>query len=178
MNFLYKEKKQNEQGILSATKPKETILNINTNKQTELKTILKQKKKITIYIEDKKYFVEHSTAFALGLINTRAIMLDNPRLVEISYDVHNKLCKNNDIEINYVQVENKKQKLRVFVSSSSYYIENSAAYSLGLLTVEEFNNSDEKYYFISESMLPVFKNKYDVEMVALNLFEEKNSKSK
>lgn len=81
---------------------------INLNQQTQLKTKLKQKKKIIIYKQEKKYFVEHATAFALGLINTRAIMLDNPNLIEISYEMHNRLCQNDEIEINYISLENKK----------------------------------------------------------------------
>lgn len=174
MNYMYKEKERKDQGVYSTTKPKQVTLNINSNQNSQLKTILKQKKKINVYVENEKYFVEHATAFALGLINTRAIMLEKPKLVEISYDIHNKLCKNDEIEIEYISIKNEKAKLKVFVNGSSYCIEKGAAYSLGLLTVEEFNNSDEKYYYITESMLPVLKDKYEVEIYSLNLNEELN----
>ena len=42
-------------------------------------TKLKQKKIIKIYVKEDKHYIEHSTAYALGLINTRAIMLDKPK---------------------------------------------------------------------------------------------------
>lgn len=176
MDYMYKKEQEKSHSILSATKPKEPILSVNSNQKEQLKTVLKQKKKIIVYVKDKKYFVEHATAFALGLINTRAIMLDEAKLVEISYDIHNKLVATEDIEIEYLALDVKKEKLKVFVNESSYYIENSSAFSLGLLTVEEFNNVTEKYYCISESMLPFLQSKYDVEMYALNLFEDKNNK--
>lgn len=176
MNYMYKNNQEKSHSILSATKPKEPILSVNIIQKEQLKTVLKQKKKIIVYVKDKKYFIEHATAFALGLINTRAIMLDETKLVEISYDIHNKLIAKDDIEIEYLALEVKKEKLRVFVNEASYYIENSAAFSLGLLTVEEFNNANEKYYCITETMLPFLQSKYDVEMYALNLFEDKNNK--
>ena len=171
MNLKNRENKENEWGILSTTKPKNNILSIN-KKQSELKTNLRQMKKIIVYKKDEKYFVEHATAFALGLINTRSIMFDKPKLVEISYDIHNKLCQNEEIEIEYSLLKNEKEKLKVFINSSSYCIETGAAYALGLLTVEEFNNSTENYYYINESMLNDFREKYEVEIYALNLYEE------
>lgn len=178
MKYIYGQKKEKNQGILSATRPRDTVLKVESNYETQLKTILRQKKKITIYEENKKYFVEHATAYALGLINVRAIMLDNPKLIEINYDMHNKLCKNDEIEIDYILLESKKQKLRVFFDGSSYYIENSAAFALGLLTVEEFSNINETYYCIMESMLTFLEKKYDIEMCSVKLFEETQKKHK
>ena len=172
---LYKRPKEN-QGILSTVKPREPILNIQNQQKQQLQTKLHQKKRIVIYVDNNKYYVEHSTAFALGIINTRAVMLDTPKLVEISYDIHNKLKNNNEIEIEYVVQKREKPKLRVFISSSSYYLENSAAYALGLLTVEEFNSVESKYYCIPEKFLIDLNQNYDVEMHSLYLYEEKNNR--
>lgn len=175
MNLL--NKKPNNQGILSATRPASTVLDINYKQNSNgLQTKLHQKKKIVVYLKEQKYFVEHSAAFALGIINTRAIMLDKPKLIEISYDTHNKLSGNGEIEIEYFNLENKKPKLKVYVDNSSYCIDISTAYTLGLLTVEEFNNFESKYYYISELYVPELKKEYDVEIYSLSLKEEINSK--
>lgn len=178
MNYMYKEKHEQNQGVLSATRPKEPILNVRYKQENQLKTKLKQKKKIIIYKENGKYFVEHAAAYALGLTNVRAIMLEKPKLVEISSGIHNKLCANDEIEIEYVVLENKKDKLKVFVDGSSFYVENGAAYALGLMTVEDFNNADGNYYYISETLLPILNEKYDIEMHSIKLFEESNEKSR
>ena len=103
-------------------------------------------------------------------------MLDKPKLIEISYDAHNKLYGNGEIEIEYFNLENKKPKLKVYVDNSSYCIDISTAYALGLLTVEEFNNFESKYYYISELYVPELKKEYDVEIYSLSLKEEINSK--
>ena len=47
------------------------------------------------------------------------------------------------------------------------------AYALGILTIEEFGDSLEKYYYITEDMLPSLRKKYDVEICSLKLFESK-----
>ena len=52
---------------------------------------LQHRMKINIYEDNGKYYVEHSAAFALGLIEVRSIMLDNPNYVELPEDIHTKL---------------------------------------------------------------------------------------
>lgn len=176
MELLYNEKKEQSQGVLSAVRPEEPILNINYKKETELQTVLRQKKQLTIYIEDNKYFVEHAAAYALGIVNTRSIMLENPKMVEISYEVHAKLSNNDELEIQYVNVVREKQKLKIFYDGLSFCIESSAAYALGLLTVEEFNNLNTGYYYIDEQILANLKSNYDVEMSSLKISEDNNNK--
>ena len=176
MSLMYKQKEQqnNSQSLLTL-RPKEKT-NVTYNQRTQLQTKLIQKQRITVYVEENKYFVEHATAYALGLVNVRAVMLDKPKLVEINSNVHNKLRAAEELEINYVSIENKKQKLRVFADQGSYCVEIGAAYALGLINVEELNNSEEEYYYISEELLFYIKKQYDVEMYALKLFEESHKK--
>jgi len=175
MIFKSKEEKKNNQGLLSATRPNNVKLNIKTEQNLGYQTRLKQKKQIKIYVDNEKYFVEHSTAYALGLINTRAIMLNKPKLIEISSDMHNKLKNNEEIDIEYVKVEHK-SKLKVYVDEKSYCIDNSAAYSLGFMTVEEFNNSESNYYYINNSLLEELKKNYEIEIHSLNLTNIMNDK--
>ena len=166
---LYKEKENKyENSILSATKPKETSLKTGLETNFQLQTRLKQKSIIKIYVDENKYYVEHSAAFALGLIKTRAIMMDNPKLIEISSEVHNKLKANDLIEIEYIKIE-KKQPLKIYIDGSRYCIDNSAAYSLGFLNVEQFNSPESNYYYISEDVLNNLKEKFNVEFYSLNL---------
>ena len=165
---LFKDKNEYENSVLSATRPKETILKIDLKSNYQLQTRLKQKSIIKIYIDENKYYVEHSAAFALGLIKTRAIMLDNPKLIEISSEVHNKLKSNDSIEIEYIRVE-RKQSLKIYTNGSQYCIDNSAAYALGFLNVEEFNNPESDYYYISEDVLNNLKKKFNIEFYSLNL---------
>lgn len=168
MNLFKDKKNEYENSVLSATRPKETILKTDLKGNSQLQTRLKQKSIIKIYIDENKYYVEHSAAFALSLIKTRAIMLDKPKLIEISSEVHNKLKSNDSIEIEYIRVE-KKQPLKIYIDGSQYCIDNSAAYSLGFLSVEQFNNPESNYYYISEDILNNLKEKFNVEFYSLNL---------
>ena len=77
-------------------------------KETELKPKFKEplKMKIVIYSEDDKYFVNHFTAYALGLKSTRTVMLDQPKLFAISLDTLKELQSNNNLEIEYKLLKN------------------------------------------------------------------------
>ena len=163
MNLLTRE---NEKSLLSAIRPV-SKLQTDIAVKSQLQTKLRQKSIIKIYIADNKYYVEHSAAHALGLINTRAIMLDSPKLIEISSDIHNKLKSNVDMEIEYIKIE--KKPLKVFADDTKFCITNSAAYALGLLTVEEFNNSSNEYYYISNILLEALRRDYNVEIESLNI---------
>ena len=96
--------------------------------------------------------------------------------MEINYDIHNKLKNNKEFEIEYIVQKLDKPKLKVFILDSSYYIENSAAFALGLLSVEEFNSATSKYYYIPEEFLAKLKENYEIEIYSKNLYEEKTNK--
>lgn len=102
-------------------------------------------------------------------------MLDKPKLIEITSEVYNKLKANDTIEIEYINIK-KKQTLKVYVSNSQYCIDNSAAYALGFLTIEEFNNSENNYYYISNKVIDNLKEKYDIEFYSLNLEQYSSNK--
>lgn len=173
---LFKEKNRvNENNVLSATRPIVSILKVSGETKTQLQTRLKQKSIIKIYINENRYYVEHSVAYALGLIKTRAIMMDNPKLIEITCDIHSKLKSNDNIEIEYIKVL-KKQSLKVYVDGINYCINTSAAYALGFLTVEEFNNAESQYYYINIEILETLKNSFNVELYSLNLLKETSNK--
>lgn len=176
MNIYKNEKNKENQGILSATVPQKPILNTKSQQKVQLQTKLCQKKKIVIYKKENKYYVNHSTAYALGIVNTRAIMLEKPKLVEINYDIHNKLKNNKEFEIEYIVQKLDKPKLKIFILDSSYYVENSAAFALGLISVEEFNSATSKYYYIPEKFLATLKENYEIEIYSKNLYEEKTNK--
>ena len=165
---------RNNGAILSATRPSNTSLRNDINNVSDLKTKLETKSKILIYDIEGKFYVEHATAYALNLIKTRAIMLDKPKLIELPIDIHNKLKVMSNVEIEYKKII-KKPKLKVYVSNSNYFIDSSAAYSLGLLSDEEFANIQNNYYYIDSSVIEVFKEKFDIEFNALSLEKEKSN---
>lgn len=165
---------RNNSSILSTTRPSDISLKNNMNNTSGLKTRLETKSKILIYDIEGKFYVEHATAYALNLVNTRAIMLDKPKLIELPVDIHNKLKTMSNGEIEYKKII-KKPKLKVYVSNSNYFINSSAAYSLGLLSDEEFANIQNNYYYIDSSMIEVFKEKFDIEFNALGLEKEQSN---
>lgn len=176
MNLFKENKIERDRGILSATKPNEPILKTGFETKTQLQTKLKQKSIIKIYVNDNKYYVEHSTAYALGLIKTRAIMMDKPKLVEITSEIHNKLKANDSMEIEYIIMEKKRQPLKVYVDGTKYCIDASSAYALGFLTVEDFSNVESQYYYITEEIFNILKEKFDIEFHSLNLEQYSSGK--
>ena len=66
--------------------------------------------------------------------------------------------------------------LKVYVDSSQYCIDNSAAYALGFLNVEQFNSADGNYYYISEDILNSLKEKFNIEYYFLKLEQYSSNK--
>ncbi len=132
--------------------------------ETKLKQILK------VYVSsDKRKFIDKAAAYALKMINVRAIMLeDSDQLIEITDRQLEGLSKKN-IEIQYQNVENSyippKQNINVYYEGIEYYIEPSAAYALGLITIENWNAMGNSLYRVSENLLMFLKNKYDVKLL-------------
>lgn len=178
MSLLFNQKQEIKSSTnrLSVARPQQQTLNLNREQQVPLKTKTSQKMKVIIYMNNGKYFVAHATAYALGLINTRAVMLDNPKLVEITQEMHNRLKSNPNITIEYVE-KVQKQKLKVFVEENRYYIETSAAYALGLLSLEKFSSVSEKKYYIDGSLLTSLKDIYDIEFHSASITEDNDLKN-
>lgn len=182
MLFKEEEKKKNtgllsvdnlttDKGLLSTNTTKKPKMKNETKSKTVLHTRLQLKQKIIIYKKDNKYYVEHATAFALGLTKIRTVMLEKPKLVEISSATVKKLEDDKNIDVEFKDITNNKQKIKVYIDSSQFCIDIASAYALKLINDEEFFYSKDKYYYINDSILEFLKSNYDVEMYSLKLKE-------
>ena len=79
----------------------------NTNAQT--KTKLRQKRKLLVYKKDGKFYIDNSAAYALKLTNVRAIMTENPHLIEVGIEALYRFQNNEDIEILYQELDKDKE---------------------------------------------------------------------
>lgn len=163
------EKKNNDKMSLSKnlTRPAQKLeLKTKTVSNFQLKSIL------LVYISDNnRKFIDKSAAYALDLTNVRAIMInDGLNLFEIS-DSQLAMLKNRGFELKYRQISSKdapkRGSIKVFFDGIDYYIELSAAYSLGLINVENFYGMDQQFYKISENILVFLNNKYDVDKITM-----------
>ena len=164
LKYLSQTRFKETSSLLSATRQTEQ-LSLQKNTSKELKTILKTKKILKVYIEAEtnKKFVDAVAAYALGFSKVRAIMTGDTRYKEITNDVINKL-KERDYEIEYINLPKKeKQKIQVFYTDNKYYIGLGAAYALGYIEVKEFNNSKEMYGPLLEKQLESIKYNFIVE---------------
>lgn len=156
---------------------------LNTNLKTKSQSNVEhqQKMKIKVYLtDDSRIFIDRATAYALGLAETRSLMLETNQKTEIT-DRHLEIFKaRENLEIEYEKlIVNKeipiKPKIEVFVDNIDYYISISAAYSLGLINVEVFNNMPNELYKVSDNLLVFLKNKYEVLYTEI---ENQNKKSR
>lgn len=170
MSLLNRYNKNTGNCVLSATRPSVSKLIVNATVSKPLKTMLKQRMVIKIYVDESKNkkYVEHSTAYALGLIKTRAVMLEKPHLVEITDAIFNKLESDSRYRIDKIIIENK-QPLKVYVDGDNYFIDISAAYALNLLGIEDFQKAEDKYYYITKELLEKLSSQYNIEKYAMGL---------
>ena len=101
---------------------------------------------------------------------TRENERNNRGLLSVTRPVS--ILQTNTIE--YIKIE--KKPLKVFADDTKFCITNSAAYELGLLTVEEFNNSSNEYYYIGPTFLEALRRDYNVEIESLNVNKETENK--
>lgn len=168
--MILKDKKQEQiqNNILSVSrnleKPKLDI-KLSTNTQIQ-NTALKLKKKIDVYENDSRLYISRAAAYALGFINTRAIMInESNQLFAITRDQMQKI-RDNDYEINLIRYEipeQSKQGILVFVSEDKMYISVSSAYSIGLIDVETFSSTSHNLYEINENTFNYINNNFRVE---------------
>lgn len=167
---MLKNKKQEptQNNILSLSRnlerPKlDTKLSINTRTQSSTSRL---KKVLDVYENDSGLYISKAAAYSLGLINTRAIMLqDTNQLFQITKEQLEKI-KHNDYEINIIKQEineQTKQEIQVFTSEDRMYIFSASAYALGLIDVETFNSTSRNLYEINENIFNYINNKYRVE---------------
>lgn len=116
-------KKQIEQRQLLSTKSpslrtdtvlrtkSETALKTNTthtNQTTKIKSRLKRK--LMVYKKDGKFYIDNSAAYALKLTNVRAVMTENPHLIEIGIETLYRFQNNEGIEIEYQELDKDKKR--------------------------------------------------------------------
>lgn len=88
----------------------ETALKTNTthtNQTTKTKSRLKRK--LMVYKKDGKFYIDNSAAYALKLTNVRAVMTENPHLIEIGIETLYRFQNNEDIEIEYQELDKDKE---------------------------------------------------------------------
>lgn len=158
--YNYKgKKKADESNLLSLSRNlrrDQVQLNVNKQKtdnskglQSSLKSILE------VYLKDNKKFINYSAAYALGLVNTRAIMLQKTnKLFEVSDSLLEKI--KNKVEIKYIKLQEEKverQSIQIFLDEDgNQFISSSAAFALSIIDVEVFWNSDSSYYQINDNI--------------------------
>ena len=159
-------------------------LGINSKTQSQNNNIqFQQKMKLKVYLsDDGRIFIDKSAAYHLGYVDVKAIMLNNIQKVEITDRQLSQIKARENIEIEYEKlVSNKeipeKPKIEVFIDNIDYYIAPSAAYALNLIPVERFNYmaDNKELYKISENLLVLLKNKYNVQYTEI---DNQNKKSK
>ena len=90
-------------------------------------------------------------------------MLDTPKYYEITDDIISKVRLRGD-EVIFVTLPLKREKLKLYYDSeNSFYIDNSAAYSIGLINVDEFYQSSAIFYGpLSFKEIEILKSKYEI----------------
>lgn len=88
----------------------QTILKTNMTRLAETtRTKSRLKKKLLVYKKDDKFYINHTVAYSLKLINVRAVMTENPHLVEVGLETLYKFQNNEDIEIEYEELNKEKE---------------------------------------------------------------------
>lgn len=80
----------------------------HTNQTTKIKSRLKIK--LMVYKKDGKFYIDNSAAYALKLTNVRAVMTENPHLIEIGIETLYRFQNNEDIEIEYQELDKDKKR--------------------------------------------------------------------
>ena len=172
--MLYNKKENNNKftisNNLSATKPS---LQTETQQTNQPQRNFAQKQILLVYVNDDRFYIQRSSAYALGIINTRAIMVNGPDdLIEISKEKLAVVSSRDNIELKFEKITLEKkvperQKIKIYKENLNHYIDMSAAYALGLISLENFNAMSGELYPISDNYLVFLQNKYDVEFQEL-----------
>ena len=107
--YLYGNKKSKEvtgNNILSTKRPKDTILKAGYESSLDPQTRLKQKSIIKVYQDGTKNYIEHSTAYALGLLTVEEFNNPKSDYYYITEEKINSLSNMYDIEYYSLNLEN------------------------------------------------------------------------
>lgn len=157
-------KKQIEQGqLLSTRRPS---LRTNTILRTRSKTMLKTdmthtnettkikprlKRKLIVYKKDGKFYIDKVAAYALKLTNARAIMTERLNLIEIGIETLYRFQRNEDIEIEYQEL-NKDKESKTKKSDSAEILDGleQGKYGIGIHGIDK--GSREEKQVIADSI--------------------------
>ena len=99
---------QSNQNIRNKVMQK-TSTALKPNTSLGVKTNSRLKRKLIVYRKNDKFYIDHAAAYALNLTNVRAIMLENPHLIEVGLETLYKFQNNEDIEIEYKELNKEKE---------------------------------------------------------------------
>ena len=106
---------QSKQDIRKNLSKTKSQLRTNTNTALKSKRILKTrtklKRKLLVYKKDGKFYIDNSAAYALKISNVRAIMTENPHLVEIDLEKLYRFQSDENIEIEYQELNKEKEEI-------------------------------------------------------------------
>lgn len=91
------------------TKSKTALKTNTTHTNQTTKTKSRLKRKLMVYKKDGKFYIDNSAAYALKLTNVRAVMTENPHLIEIGIETLYRFQNNEDIEIEYQELDKDKE---------------------------------------------------------------------
>jgi len=91
------------------TKSKTALKTNTTHTNQTTKTKSRLKRKLMVYKKDGKFYIDNSAAYALKLTNIRAVMTENPHLIEIGIETLYRFQNNEDIEIEYQELDKDKE---------------------------------------------------------------------
>lgn len=175
LKYLSKNRFNNSNGLLSATKLKEQQLSLQKSSKNETKLLLKTKQILKVYIEYEtgKKLVEAGVARLLGITNIRPILTENPKYYEISQNkIDEFISKGNEVE--YIKLPKKvKQKIEVFYEDNKFYINTGAAYALGYIDVKQFNNENGLYGPLTTQQIESIKYNFIMELQNIKKEESK-----
>lgn len=92
------------------TKSKTALKTNTTHTNQTTKTKSRLKRKLMVYKKDGKFYIDNSAAYALKLTNVRAVMTENPHLIEIGIETLYRFQNNEDIEIEYQELDKEIKK--------------------------------------------------------------------
>ena len=92
------------------TKSKTALKTNTTHTNQTTKTKSRLKRKMMVYKKDGKFYIDNSAAYALKLTNVRAVMTENPHLIEIGIETLYRFQNNEDIEIEYQELDKEIKK--------------------------------------------------------------------
>ena len=148
--------------------------------KTQSRTKSLQKRKLIVYRKSEKFYIDYSAAYALKLVSVIAIMLNDLQLFEIDLDTLENFQNNNELEIEYKEIE-QDQEINVAKDELEEVLEelkSSGDYGIGVHgidsgTILEKENIAQK---ISEEGLNIRNNSKTILSTSISLGTNEDSK--